>query len=741
MILNVYTINELMGKLNNFPVFSGMKESSLLKGIPFFSDIDESVLQEVSGKVSIYEFDADKIVCRHGKFDERFYIILSGTAKATIPTAKDPKYVLYRLNPGDYFGEEIVFTSEPRESTIVAETQLLTLATEGDTLRYLMEVSENITNLMNQKYIERKLRNDLRRVPMFTHLNEMIFEKILEKVELFSLSEEKTVFREGEPGDAFYLIRDGEVNVYISMEKKERLVAILGNGQFFGEMALLSDEPRNATVTTSKKTDLVKISRENFFNIIKSDKTVLKELDEVVNSRKMNQEDALRNPNTALITRSLLDLNDDVNRHLDIISQCTIDTEKGSALLATVPGSRYPYVYPRDSACASRFLYKLVNSNLKSGEIALRLLGEIARFILNCQREDGYWGQRYGTNADDKGIYRQEDNVAHGVTILCRYLLAANMKDVEIPNLDRFINAIDKGSEYAYKNYYRNEIHLYYSTTSIHESAIEEGYSIWVNYAYLLMLRLIERVGMKYDILDRFPEEMELKSGFESTIDKVFTQSRRYVRRIRPDGQVDFRPDITLMSPFFFGTGMDVEYFDNNDVFEASIEYIEDMLWDPDLGMLQRYLPFIEDFETHIHAGNGPWIQYTAMLAQYCFYAGDIDKGNEIMSIIDGYKTREGFLCEHLTTPERFYEFQRLEWQTGRDFDKEFEMKILIPDMPYDNVVEELTHMKKSYENIEEQCRAVGRENITFATPLMWSHAEYAMALMMRNEKELLKYK
>ncbi len=741
MILNVYTIKELMGKLNHFPGLSGMKESVLLKGIPFFFDIEESILEEISRNISIYEFNEEEIVCRHGKFDERFYIILAGSATAAIPTASDPKYVLYRLEPGDYFGEEIVFTSQPRESTIVAETSLLTLSLDGETLRGLMEMSGNITNLLNQKYIERKLKNDLRRVPIFTHLKDDLFERILEKVELLTLPPEEAVFREGSPGNAFFLIRDGEVNVYISLEKKERLVAILGSGQFFGEMALLSDEPRNATVITTRRSDLVKISRENFFNIIKSDKTVLKELDEVVNSRKLNQEDALRNPNTAYISRSLLDLNDSVNRHLDIISQCTIDTEFGSALLATMPGSRYPYVYPRDSACASRFLFKLMSSELKSGEIALRLLGEIARFILNCQREDGYWGQRYGINAEDKGIYRQEDNVAHGVTILCRYLLAAQMKGVEIPNLDRYLEAIDKGSEYAYRNYYRNEIHLFYSTTSIHESAIEEGYSIWVNYAYLLMLRIIERVGMKYDIIDRFPEEMELKSGFESTIDKVFDHSGRYVRRIRPDGQVDFRPDITLMSPFFFGTGMDVEYFDNNDVFISSIDYIEDMLWDPDLGMLQRYLPFIEDFETHIHAGNGPWIQYTAMLAQYYFYAGNIDKGNEIMSIIDSYKTREGFLCEHLTTPERFYEFQRLEWQTGQDFDKEFELKILIPDMPYDNVVEELTHMKKSYEDIEEQCRAVGRKNITFATPLMWSHAEYAMALMMRNEKELLKYK
>ena len=158
--------------------------------------------------------------------------------------------------------------------------------------------------------------------------------------------------------------------------------------------------------------------------------------------------------------------------------------------------------------------------------------------------------------------------------------------------------------------------------------------------------------------------------------------------------------------------------------------------------MLQRYLPFIEDPDTHIHAGNGPWIQYTAMLAQYYFITGNLERGNEIMGIIDSYKSKEGYLCEHLTSPERFYEFKRLEWVSGHDYEKEFYPRILIEGTPYDNIVEELNHMKKAYENVERQ--AIGLESggyITFATPLMWSHAEYAMALILRTMEENRQYR
>jgi GH15 family glucan-1,4-alpha-glucosidase len=361
----------------------------------------------------------------------------------------------------------------------------------------------------------------------------------------------------------------------------------------------------------------------------------------------------------------------------------------------------------------------------------------MAGFILNCQRVDGYWGQRYNINGDDNSIYKQEDNIAHGVVILCRYLLAAKHKERDIHNTERIIDSIARGSEYALKNYYRKEINLFHSTTSIHESAIEDGYSIWVNFAYLLMLRLIERIAEEYNMPDKFTAAVALKDVFESTINKVFVMNERFVRRLKHNGDIDLRPDITLMSPFYFSTGMDVEYFNNTVNFVNSIKYIEQTLWDPDLGLLQRYLPFIEDPDTHVHAGNGPWLPYSSILAQYYFYTGEIKKGNDILSLIDKYSSIEGYQCEHLTTPERFSEFRKLEWETGNDPDKElFTQKILTPGIPYDFIVEELNNMKKSYDEIEKKC-SEKRKYLTFASPLMWSHTEYAMALILRAEKEI----
>ena len=72
------------------------------------------------------------------------------------------------------------------------------------------------------------------------------------------------IFAEGEAGDALYLVLDGKVRVH----RGDRQIAELGERECFGEMAILDASPRSATVTAVKDTNLIKISREDFQEIM-----------------------------------------------------------------------------------------------------------------------------------------------------------------------------------------------------------------------------------------------------------------------------------------------------------------------------------------------------------------------------------------------------------------------------------------------------------------------------------------
>jgi putative ABC transport system ATP-binding protein len=86
------------------------------------------------------------------------------------------------------------------------------------------------------------------------------------------------IIRQGDPGEKFYLIRRGNVEVETRRDGKTNVVAVLGEGDFFGEMALLNDAPRNATVRTREDTVLYSLEKEDFLQVIAASATFEEEL-------------------------------------------------------------------------------------------------------------------------------------------------------------------------------------------------------------------------------------------------------------------------------------------------------------------------------------------------------------------------------------------------------------------------------------------------------------------------------
>jgi len=428
-------------------------------------------------------------------------------------------------------------------------------------------------------------------------------------------------------------------------------------------------------------------------------------------------------------------LNNQISEHFRIISKCTVPSEKyGKLLLASPPDTRYPYIYPRDADCATQLFRRVAGSKkgYDAGSQAFELMKSIAHFIKDVQSPEGLWGQRYSLEGEDKSIYKQEDNVAHGIAIIGNYLLTAHRLKKEIADLNQFLSSINRALEFCIKNYYQKELNLFFSTTSIHESGIETGYTIWVNFAFLFALSLAHEVAHVFGdgkIISKY--YLNFRKHFLHSVSELFMSGSRYIRRIDPQGRMDMRPDFTLLSPFYFG------FLHYQNEMEGSVSFLEKQLRDPEFDMIMRYLPFDLDFATHIHAGNGPWLQYTAILAQFHFWNGNRKRGDKLLDLIDQHRNEQGEIPEHLSTCQRFEEFMEKEWRTGIDYEKEFYKPILLDKIDFDKILEETINMSRSYEETGKRCmfediqKAEGGY-IQFATPLMWSHVEYTRALLVR---------
>jgi cAMP-dependent protein kinase regulator len=126
------------------------------------------------------------------------------------------------------------------------------------------------------------LRSALQKVDFFYSLNIMDLDALIKALKKRNVKKGDVIIKQGEIGDKFYLIGLGDFGVYI----KEKKVAELGEGQFFGEMALVTDLPRTATVIALDNGQLFILYKKDFKRILLNNPKIAAIINDVFSKRR-----------------------------------------------------------------------------------------------------------------------------------------------------------------------------------------------------------------------------------------------------------------------------------------------------------------------------------------------------------------------------------------------------------------------------------------------------------------------
>jgi uncharacterized membrane protein len=135
----------------------------------------------------------------------------------------------------------------------------------------------------------------LRSVPLFASLGDDDARALRRLLKTETLARGTLIFKQGDAGDAMYLVESGRVRIYIVDEAGEELtLAELADGDFFGEMSIIEGKPRTATARVTEDARLARLSREDFHNFIRRNSDVALAMVGAISERLRRTDELLR---------------------------------------------------------------------------------------------------------------------------------------------------------------------------------------------------------------------------------------------------------------------------------------------------------------------------------------------------------------------------------------------------------------------------------------------------------------
>jgi len=239
---------------------------ALVGRLRFLGDLSFAQREGVVSHLTLERYRPGAYVVRQGEPGAEFFLIRNGQAEVVQVGADGWPHELAVLRRGDYFGELALLYHQPRSASVRALTPLEVYGLGREAFETLVAPQLRDYGLTRQRIEE---RSELARMDLFRHTAPSELDPILEHLRTEEYPTGAVIIRQGEPGDRFYLLRRGRVEITRRLDDgTEQALAELGPGDYFGEMALLNDEPRTATVRALEPVVLWSLDKASFHELM-----------------------------------------------------------------------------------------------------------------------------------------------------------------------------------------------------------------------------------------------------------------------------------------------------------------------------------------------------------------------------------------------------------------------------------------------------------------------------------------
>src|SRR4029453_5535178 len=228
----------------------GMKtqDSEILRRTSVFRFLSDEHFGAIEPLLQEEHYEFGDVIVKQDDPADSFYVLTRGRARALKIKADGEEIPLGVLKPGDSFGEAALAEGGTRNATVRCSTAVDVLRIDRDDFLQLVRRVPELKHYIETTGRNRALQSFLYQFSNFGRLPTPVLRGVIDKLSPVTFEKGNLIIREGDDAGPLYVIEKGRARAFAGLNGRERNLAFYREGDFFGELSILNDSPRSASV-------------------------------------------------------------------------------------------------------------------------------------------------------------------------------------------------------------------------------------------------------------------------------------------------------------------------------------------------------------------------------------------------------------------------------------------------------------------------------------------------------------
>lgn len=251
----------IKAKIQAWRPFSTVSETlDLISGsLPLFKEMSKLQMRELMLDSKVLMPEKGSVIFKKLDYTNTFFSVLDGQVDIQLED-KDGKIKVIPVTRGGFFGEMGLLSGRRRTATVLAGDNCVLMETPRNSMLTLIASVESVRRQIDNWFIRNAISMYIG--PMLS--SAAISSLMASGIEKRRYQTNQILFQEGDEADGFYLVRNGSLTVTKKIDGEDKILSYISAGHYVGEMALINNAPRTATVKAAVYTEVLVLKAEAF---------------------------------------------------------------------------------------------------------------------------------------------------------------------------------------------------------------------------------------------------------------------------------------------------------------------------------------------------------------------------------------------------------------------------------------------------------------------------------------------